>query len=124
MLLGFALDREIGVDVERTPDGLDFARLSETAFSQTERNAVLAPLTGERANLFYGRARKLVSRQMDGDCRSRSTNSASSHPRQVPNGEKLLWQVRESLRRECAFAFLIRFLGMRLPWLRPELGGM
>ena len=34
VLLGFALDREIGVDVERTPDGLDFARLSETAFSQ------------------------------------------------------------------------------------------
>jgi 4'-phosphopantetheinyl transferase len=53
VLLGFALDREIGVDIERMREDVDFAGLSRSSFSQTERESVLALDRDERARLFY-----------------------------------------------------------------------
>jgi 4'-phosphopantetheinyl transferase len=53
VLLGFAADREIGVDVERMQNGMDFAGLAQSSFSLTERDAVLALAPEKRASLFY-----------------------------------------------------------------------
>lgn len=53
VLLGFAIDREIGVDVELMQTGLDFAGLAKTSFSQTEQDAILAQPPDKRAGLFY-----------------------------------------------------------------------
>jgi 4'-phosphopantetheinyl transferase len=53
VLLGFAVDREIGVDVELMQSGLDFAGLARTSFSHAEQSAVIALAPNQRANLFY-----------------------------------------------------------------------
>lgn len=53
VLLGFALNRELGVDVERMQPDMDFAGLAKTSFSQIEQDAVLALASEQRANLFY-----------------------------------------------------------------------
>jgi len=53
VLLGFAADREIGVDVEGMQNGMDFAGLAQSSFSPTERDAVLALAPEKRASLFY-----------------------------------------------------------------------
>jgi 4'-phosphopantetheinyl transferase len=53
VLLGFAVDLPVGVDVERMQDRVDFAGVARTSFSETERNAVLACPPEQRARLFY-----------------------------------------------------------------------
>jgi 4'-phosphopantetheinyl transferase len=53
VLLGFALDREIGVDIERMREDVDFAGLARSSFSQSERETGLALERDERARLFY-----------------------------------------------------------------------
>jgi 4'-phosphopantetheinyl transferase len=52
VLLGFAL-RNLGVDVERRQDGVDFAGLAKTSFSQMEQDTILALTPEKRASLFY-----------------------------------------------------------------------
>lgn len=53
ILLAFAADRELGVDVERMRNDADFVALAETSFSHEERNAIVALSGDQRASLFY-----------------------------------------------------------------------
>jgi 4'-phosphopantetheinyl transferase len=52
-LLAFALDHEVGVDVEFMDAGVDVLALAETSFSESERAALLACPPAARADLFY-----------------------------------------------------------------------
>ncbi len=52
LLLGFA-HREIGVDIERRQEDLDFVGLAKTSFSSQEQEALFALPPSERASLFY-----------------------------------------------------------------------
>jgi 4'-phosphopantetheinyl transferase len=52
-LLAFALEQEIGVDVEFMRPEIDFAGLADHSFSEAERAEVLACSSQDRANIFY-----------------------------------------------------------------------
>jgi 4'-phosphopantetheinyl transferase len=52
-LLAFAVEQEIGVDVEFMRPEIDFAGLAEHSFSEAERAEVLACSSQDRANIFY-----------------------------------------------------------------------
>jgi 4'-phosphopantetheinyl transferase len=52
-LLAFAMDRDVGVDIEFKRPDVDFAALARSSFSQRECSAVTALLSPEQAELFY-----------------------------------------------------------------------
>ncbi len=52
-LLGFALDRDVGVDIEAHRTNVNFEELAARVFSLPEQNSLSALPSARRANLFY-----------------------------------------------------------------------
>ena len=53
VLVALAVEREVGVDVERVRNDVDWERLSERYFSRAERNAIRALAPALRAEAFF-----------------------------------------------------------------------